>query len=90
MSHILQTGEAIELEEESLHIPLDAPLVVVRKVFLKEYFDNVRFGAYRVQVAIGGIQEQKFGLLFAKHCFATLFYSEKPSLITLDFHKDMR
>src|ERR1700742_1049265 len=83
LSHILQIGEAaIELDEESLHIPLEAPLVVVRKVFLKEYFDDVGFGAYRVQVAIGGIQEQQFGVLVAKYCFATLFYNEKPSLIT--------
>lgn len=80
----------IELEEEIISVPENIPITIVTKVFLKEYFEDVGFGAYRVQVAIGGIENKEFGILSARFCFATLYYNEEPSLITIDFHKKMR
>jgi len=63
---------------------------IVTKMYLKEYYD-IGFGTgYRVQVAIGGIQRKSHGILYAKYCFATLYYNAESRLITADFHKDMR
>jgi hypothetical protein len=80
----------IELEEGVVSVPEGTAIEMVTKAFFKEYFEEIKFGTYRVQVAIGGVQDQKFGMLYAKYCFATLYYNEKANLVTLDFHKDMR
>ena len=80
----------IELEGEVVNIPENTTIEMVTKAFFKEYSGEVKFGTYRVQVAIGGIQDRRFGTLYAKFCFAALYYNEKANLITVDFHKDMR
>lgn len=83
----------IEIDAENaqtISIPEATPIEIVTKAFLKEYRDiNFRTG-YRVQVALGGIQDQKHGILYAKFCFATLYYNEQGQMITIDFHKEMR
>jgi hypothetical protein len=81
---------AIEVEEGTWEeIPVNAPIQVVTKAFFKEYF-GIGFGSFRVQVAVGGVQEEEFGVLFAKYCFATTYYNRTGQLITIDFHKEMR
>lgn len=86
-----QGGVEVELSEDKLLvIPENVPIDIVTKSFFKEYYDiNFRSG-YRVQVAIGGIQNQKYGILYAKYCFATLYYNEESKMLTIDFHKDMK
>ncbi len=81
---------AVEVEEDTWEeIPVNAPIQVVTKAFFKEYFE-IGFGSFRVLMAIGGVQDEKFGLLSAKYCFATIYYDKAGQLITVDFHKEMR
>ncbi len=83
-------GTAIEFETGRVRVPENPQVAVVTKAYLKEYYD-VGFGSgYRVQVAIGGVQEEQFGILKARYCFATLYYNCEREMITADFHQDMR
>jgi hypothetical protein len=85
-----ESNGLVELEEGDLSVPQSVPIEIVTKAFFKEYYD-ISFGnCFRTQVAIGGIEYQDSGVLFAKFCFATLYYKEKGALITIDFHKSMR
>jgi len=83
-------GTDIEFETGYVRVPENPHVAVVTKAYLKEYYD-VAFGSgYRVQVAIGGVQEEQFGILKARYCFATLYYNCERKMITVDFHQDMR
>jgi len=86
-------GVEIELDEaegKTVFIPENPRVEIVTKVLLKEYYDvNFRSG-YRVQIALGGIQEQKYGILDARYCFATLYYNLEGEMLSLDFHPNMR
>lgn len=88
---IWETGEGqIELEGEKNYIPKGTVVDVVTKAFFLEYFD-IGFGTcYKVEVAIGGVVDEKHGIFSARYCFATLYYNQDCHLITVDFHKEMR
>jgi len=83
-------GDHTPLETNGMLIPADAIIEVVTKVFFKEYGDLGFSTGCRVQVAIGGvIGETGFGWV-AKHCFATLFFTDKDEPPTVEFHNDFR
>jgi uncharacterized ParB-like nuclease family protein len=93
ISHILWGETAsteVELNGSKIVVPLNEPIDIVTKAFFKEYFDIGYGNCYRVQIAIGGVVDQSYGLLCAKYCFATLYYNEKQLVITVDFHSEMR
>jgi hypothetical protein len=81
---------SIELDEDETQIvPVDVDIAIVTKAVLKEY-TSFTFGTYKVIVAVGGIQQEKYGRIIPKYCFATLYYNESCNLITLDFHEQIR
>ena len=86
-------GVEIELDEgegKTVFIPENPRVEIVTKVLLKEYYDvNFRSG-YRVQIALGGIKENKYGILSARYCFATLYYNLEKKFLSLDFHYSMK
>ncbi len=79
----------IETEHGHVRISPDAEKAIVTKAFFKEYYD-IPFGVYRVQVALGGVEKQQHGVLYARYCFATLYYNRRGEVITVDYHTDMR
>ncbi|MEC4984571.1 MAG: hypothetical protein SAJ37_20100 [Oscillatoria sp. PMC 1068.18] len=82
--------ELDEAEAKNILVPADTEILIVTKAFLKEYFEiNFQTG-YRVMVALGGIREEKHGLLQAKFCFATLYCDAEGNMVTIDFHLEMR
>ena len=80
----------VELDGLLVPVPRGAPLEIVTKAFLKEYFDVSFKTGYRVQVAVGGVSSEQFGILSAGICFATLYYNAARRPFTVDFHKEMR
>jgi hypothetical protein len=80
----------VELGGQWVQVPRGTPLEIVTKAFLKEYFDVPFNTGYRVQVAVGGVNGQEFGILSAAICFATLYYNADRILFTSDFHTEMR
>jgi len=80
----------IELEIGTIKVPRDALLEVVSKSYRNNRY-NIGFGNYyAAQVAIGGVREEKCGILYPVYCFATLFYDLDRDVITTDVHSDMR
>lgn len=80
----------IELEQEKITVPRDTILEVVSKSYRHNNY-QIGFGNYyATQVAIGGVKECRFGILYPKYCFATLFYNLERNLITTDVHSEMR
>jgi hypothetical protein len=80
----------IQLDDcESKTVPVGVAISIITKAVFKEY-TKFAFGTYKVVVAVGGIDREKYGLITAKYCFATLYYSEDCKLITLDFHEQIR
>lgn len=80
----------VELEEGKLKIPCNTLLEIISKSYRKNIYP-VGFGNYyAAQVAIGGIKEQRSGILYPVYCFATLFYDSDKDLITTDVHSEMR
>jgi hypothetical protein len=80
----------IEFETGNVRIPAHPHVTLVTKSYRKEYFP-IGFGSgYRVQVAVGDVEQTEYGILKAQYCFATLYYTTGPELITVDFHKEMR
>jgi len=80
----------IELETGNIKVPRDALLEVVYKHYRENKY-NVAFGNYyRVQVAIGGVKDLKYGILSPVYCFAVLFYNLELNLITIDFYFHMQ
>ena len=80
----------IEFENGDVRFPANPQITIVTKAYVVERYD-IGFGSgYRIQVAVGGVQEQAFGILKAKYCFATLYYNHSREAITIDFHKEMR
>jgi hypothetical protein len=67
----------------------DVSLDIITKCVFKEH-KNIDFGTYRVMIAVGGIEEQKYGSIDPKYFFATLYYDRDCALTTLDFHQEMR
>ena len=80
----------IELEEESIVIPVSTGLEVVAKSYRQNVYEGGFGNHYAVLVAIGGVRDNEGGYLYPEYCFATLFYSSEKLLITLDFHSEMR
>lgn len=80
----------IDLDGVQVEIPRNTPLQITTKAFFKEYFDVSFRTGYRVQVAIGGVREERFGILTAANCFATLYYDFNHHLFSVDFHREMR
>jgi hypothetical protein len=80
----------VELGGRSVRVPGGIPLEIVGKAFFKEYFDVPFNTGYRVQVAVGGVAGEEFGILKAAICFATLYYNVDRRLFTSDFHTEMR
>ncbi|GBC60514.1 hypothetical protein DENIS_1471 [Desulfonema ishimotonii] len=80
----------IELNEKWVPIPIDVPIDIVSKAFLKEYYEGVGFGAYRVLVAIGGFKKDRYGFHEAGYCFATLYYNDQGDNFTEDYHVKFR
>lgn len=65
--------EPIELEEKYVMVPHGCPLEVVSKSYRKNFYE-IGFGNYyAAQVAVGGVIEEKSGIISPKYCFATLF-----------------
>jgi hypothetical protein len=79
----------IELDGQWVLVPLDAEIALVTKAFFKTY-QAEPFGAYRVQVAVGGVKSHRHGILEAWHCFAMLYYNAQGQRFTVDFYRDMR
>lgn len=79
----------VEVDEEWITIPQGCELAITTKAYFKEYYD-INFGPFKLQVAIGGVVKQEFGILDAKYCFAMVFYNEESQLITIDFYSEMR
>ena len=80
----------VELDGQTVAVPVDAAVEVVDRSFYKNYFRDWLPAGYHVQVAVGGVIAQRAGILRARYCFATLYYDAVPNLITLDFHAEMR
>jgi hypothetical protein len=80
----------IELETRNVKVPRDAFLEVISKSYRQNKYDIAFGNYYAAQVAIGGIREQKCGILYPVYCFATLFYDLDRDVITTDVHSDMR
>ena len=80
----------IELEEESIVVPVGIPLEIVSKSYRQNVYEGGFGNHYATLVAIGGVSDRDGGYLEAQYCFATLFYSSEKSLITVDFHSEMR
>lgn len=75
----------IELDGKILKLPGDFKIEEIGKSFHSYNYD-VGFGDhFRVSLAIGGIQAERNGILTAKHCFASAFFSLDGSLISVDF-----
>ena len=93
LSRILWTeiaGKPIELEDKYVIVPQGTILEVVSKNYRKNLYNIGFFNYYKAQVAIGGVIQEKSGILYPKYCFATLFYKPDKTMITLDFHGTMR
>lgn len=80
----------IELETRNVKVPRDAFLEVISKSYRQNKYDIAFGNYYAAQVAIGGIREQKCGILYPVYCFAVLFYKTKPNLITIDVESEMQ
>lgn len=76
--------------ERKVLVPNNVNIEIITKALFKEYFEEVDFGVYRVMVAIGGIEGKRYGVLFARYFFATLWYNKNCELNTIDFHIEMR
>ncbi len=86
-----EVGELpIELDDDLVSIPLGVKLEIVSKSYRQSTYKNGFCNHYEVQVAIGGVAKKHSSILYPKYCFATLFYTDKKELITLDFHSQMR
>jgi hypothetical protein len=79
----------LHLNDQIVLVPPDTSVSVVTKALFKDYYDT-GFGTYKVQVAIGGVSTQEYGVIEARYCFATLYYNENLQVITADFHEAMR
>lgn len=90
LNNLSAAGKGVELSEAIILIPKQTYLEVVTKAFFKENYRIAFDTGYRVQVAIGGVRKEESGILFPEYCFATLYYNEGRSLVTVDFHEDMR
>ena len=71
-------------------IPADATFPVLFKMFLKEYYEGVGCSAFKVMIAVGGVESVAHGVVQPKYCFATLRYSRDVQLISADFHSERR
>lgn|GEM_PF-2449088 len=79
----------IEIDDTLISVPLQAPIHIITRAFYDETL-RVRFGTYRVQVAIGDVVTDQHSEAEATYCFATLYYDDHKNLITIDFHSAMR
>lgn len=78
----------VELDSGTITIPLDCDYELVSKAFIEQRYD-VGFGScFRAVVAIGGVADIDSGVVRAKYCFCTLWYSSDRKLITTDFSND--
>lgn len=73
-----------------VNVPNDAALVMVTKLFLKEYQDDLGFGAFRALTAVGEVVICSDGTVEPEFCFASLYYNRDAQLITVDFHTNWR
>lgn len=91
-AYLKQEGDTlhVEIDQEYTFVPRDVHMDIVNKIYIKEYYDICFGTGYRVQVAIGGVKQQKHGILYAQYGFATLYYDAQGEVITIDFHKEMR
>ena len=85
-----EANGSVELAGKELRVPEGARIDIATKAFSLEKFE-VGFGScFRALLAIGGVDSQEFRILTARYCFATLYYNVDGTLITADFHKEMR
>lgn len=78
----------IELDSGTITIPFECEYELISKAFIEQRLD-VGFGnCFRAVVAIGGVSGSDAGLIEAKYCFCTLWYSSDRKLITTDFSKE--
>lgn len=90
---ILWEGEEegeITLEVGIIKVPRSAFLEVISKSYRRNVYQIGFCNYYAAQVAIGGVKEQRSGILHPIYCFATLFYDDDKDLITIDVHPNMR
>ena len=78
----------IEVGERNVVVPPDIQHEIVAKSF-HGYRCDVGFTAFRVLVAVGGLECVEFGIPTARLCFALLHYDEKGDLVTQDFSAEM-
>lgn len=86
-------GVKIELDEadgKKVFVTENTQIEIITKALLKEYYDVNFSSGYRVQVALGGIKDKKYGILYPRYCLATLYYNLEGQMFALDFHKNMR
>jgi hypothetical protein len=76
-------------DDEWITIPVNCELAITTKAFFKEYY-GINFGPFKVQVAIGGVEKEEFGILYAKYCFTTIYYNEETQWFSVDFYSEMR
>ena len=55
----------VELGDQWVAVPRGTALEIVGKAFFKEYFDVPFKTGYRVQMAVGGVTGEEFGILKA-------------------------
>ncbi len=91
LKNLIHTGSGahVELDSGMITIPAECDYELVSKAFVEQRFD-VGFGScFRVVVAIGGVSRIDSGVIHAKYCFCTLWYSCARQLITTDFSKEV-
>ena len=85
----IETGGFDEEEPDKIP-PLDVLMDVITKVYVLTNYDSALGNHYISQVAIGGIETQRSGIVTPKYFFASLYYTESLHLITVDFHDELR
>lgn len=89
VQRLLADAERVELDGEWIAIAPDCELMIVARS-CHERRVEVGFGThFRALVAVGVIREVQHGIVEPGLCFASLWYSDKGELITVDFTSSM-
>ncbi|WP_299489160.1 hypothetical protein [Acaryochloris sp. IP29b_bin.137] len=80
----------VELNDTWIEIPNKIQIDIVTKAYFLESFPNIRFGVFKVLLALDGFNQDLHGFHSAGICFSTMFYDQEVKLISLDFHKEFR
>lgn len=84
-----QCQQQLELDDRTIDVPEDVGLAVVAKSFHAYRYDVGMGPHFRALVAIGGVEREEFGIVWAGLCFATLWYGEDGRVRTVDFSVKM-